>query len=233
MIRILGLFLLLVVAGFGQNSGKNIFEPKLEKGKLTVTDVAGKIIFEKSFTEPVEFFVDLSNGPNAEYLIRDKINEKGKPKYYAFIYCITDSFYLIDSVYSGVYEPVPFYSEEIARTLLLTGKPEFDSLCSAFEQEYFSAVTCLQLEDGKLFNVDDLVYDVFLQENEPVISFIESSWGGSSKDCSVSEEIKSAVATVYINYVNAGEKVLARQFLNDYYLCPDKEAFKNFLDSQF
>ncbi len=73
----------------------------------------------------------------------------------------------------------------------------------------------------------------FFQENEPIISYLESVWSGSSKDCSSSTEIKSAVAAVYLNYLNAGEKVLARQFLNDYYLCPDKESFKNFLDSQF
>ena len=233
MIRILGFFLLFVIVGFGQSDKKNSFEPKLENNKLTVTGTAGKIIYEKQFTDTEECFVDLSNGPDNEYLIRDKREEEGKPKYYAFIYCITDSFALIDSVYSGVYEPVPFYSEEIGKTLLLTGKPEFDSLYSAFEQDHFSAVSCLQYEDGNFFNVDDLVYDVFLQENEPVISYVESSWSGSSKDCSTSKEMKSAIAAVYINYINAGEKVLARQFLNDYYLCPDKESFKNFLDLQF
>ncbi len=233
MTRILGLLLLSAVVGFGQYNRKNIYEPKLENNKLTVADTSGKIIFEKHFNEPAEYFVELSNGSQIEYLIRDKKIVNGIPKYFAFVYSITDTFSLIDSLYSGVYEPVPFYSDELDRTLLLTGNPDFDSLYSSFEHEYFSSINCMVIEDGKLYNVNDLVYDVYLQENEQVISFIESTWSGSSKDCSTSTEIKSAVAAVYVNYLNAGEKVLARQFLNDYYLCPDKESFKNFLDSQF
>lgn len=233
MTRILGLLLLSAVVGFGQYNRKNIFEPKLENNKLTVADTSGKTIFEKHFNEPAEFFVELSNGPEIEYLIRDKKIVNGIPKYFAFVYSITDAFSLIDSLYSGVYEPVPFYSDELDRTLLLTGNPDFDSLCSSFEHEYFSSINCMVIEEGKLYNVNDLVYDVYLQENEQAISFIESTWSGSAKDCSTSTEIKSAVAAVYVNYLNAGEKVLARQFLNDYYLCPDKESFKNFLDSQF
>lgn len=212
---------------------KNIFKPKLENSKLTVADTAWKIIYEKHFNEPAELLVDLSEGSEIEYLIRDKKIVNGIPKYFAFIYSTTDTFSLIDSLYSGVYEPVPFYSDELDRTLLLTGNPDFDSLYSSYEHEYFSAVNCLRYEEGKLYNVNDLVYDVYLQENEQVMSFIESSWSGSAKVCSTSAEIKSAVAAVYVNYLNAGEKVLARQFLNDYYLCPDKESFKNFLDSQF
>lgn len=233
MTRILGFLLLFVVVGLAQNVRKNTFEPKLENNILKVSNITGKIIFEKVFSQPAELFVALSNGPEVEYLIRDKRIENGIPKYYAFIYAVSDTFYLIDSLYSGVYEPGPFYSEEINKTLLLSGNPDFDSLYSSLEHDYFSAVNCLQYEDGKLFNVDDLVYDVFVQENEAVISFIESSWSGSAKNCSTSKEIKSAIAAVYLNYLNAGEKVLARQFLNDYYLCPDKESFKKFLDSQF
>ncbi|MCK9211246.1 MAG: hypothetical protein M0P61_10460 [Ignavibacteriaceae bacterium] len=233
MTRILGLLLLSAVVGFGQYNRKNIFEPKLENNKLTVADTSGKIIFEKHFNEPAEFFVELSDGPEIEYLIRDKKIVNGIPKYFTFVYSIKDTFSLIDTLYSGVYEPVPFYSDELDRTLLLTGNPDFDSLYSSFEHEYFSSINCIVIEEGKLYNVNDLVYDVYLQENEQAISFIESTWSGSAKDCSTSTEIKSAVAAVYVNYLNAGEKVLARQFLNDYYLCPDKESFKNFLDSQF
>ena len=233
MTHTLGLLLLFSVVNFGQNEGRNGFEPKLENNKLIVTNPAGEAIFEKYFSEPEELFVNLSECSQAEYLIRDKKIVNGIPKYFAFLYTINDTFCLIDSLYSGVYEPTPTYCSEINKTLLLIGNPEFDSLYSSFEHEYFSAVSCLQFEDGRLFNVDDQVYDLFLQENEPIISYLESVWSGSSKDCSSSTEIKSAVAAVYLNYLNAGEKVLARQFLNDYYLCPDKESFKNFLDSQF
>jgi hypothetical protein len=233
MTRILWFLLLGAVVGFGQFSRRNIFEPKLENSKLTVADTTGKTIFEKHFSEPVELFVDLSDRSEIQYLIRDKKSVNGIPKYFAFVYCITDSFYLIDSLYSGVYEPAPFYSDESKRTLLLTGNPDIDSLYSSFEHEYFSPINCMQYDDGNFYNVNDLVYDVYLQENEQVISFIESLWSGSAKDCSTSTEMKSAVAAVYVNYLNAGEKVLASQFLNDYYLCPDKESFKNFLDSQF
>ncbi|MFA4922925.1 MAG: hypothetical protein WC557_01900 [Ignavibacteriaceae bacterium] len=233
MTRILGFLLLFAVVGFGQYSRKIILKPKLENSKLTVADTSGKIIFEKHFSEPAELFAALSGGSGIQYLIRDKKNVNGIPKYFAFIYCITDSFYLIDSLYSGVYEPAPFYSDELDRTLLLTGNPDFDSLYSSFEHEYFSSINCMTIEDGKLYNVDDLVYDVYLQENEQVMSFIESSWSGSAKDCSTSTEIKSAVAAVYVNYANAREKVLAAKFFDDYYRFPDKTTFKLFLDTQF
>jgi len=232
MIRILGFVLCCAMVGFTQSGEKKTFEPKIVNSELIVEDTTGKIFFEKKFNDPSAVYVNLSNDNTVEYLIRDKKNINGAPKYVAFIYSITDSFYLIDSVYSGVYEPAPYYSTELEKTLLLVGNLAFDSLYFASEHEYFSAVTCLQFEDGTLFNVDDLVYDVFIQENEPIISFIESSWSGTSKDCTTSTELKSAIAAVYLNYLNAGEKVLARQFFNDYYLCSDKELFKSFLDSQ-
>lgn len=233
MMRILGFLLFCVVVGHGQSAPKKVFEPKLENGKVSVLNSAGEVIFQKYFTNPSDLFVNLSDGSVTEYLVRDKIIERGVPKYSAFIYCITDTFYLIDSVSSGVYEPAPFYSNELERTLLLTGSHEFDSLHSPLEHEYFSPVNCLLYEDGELFNANDLVYEIFLQENEQIISFVESSWSGSDKSCTTSTELKSAIAAVYVNYFNAGEKVLARQFLNDYYLCADKESFKSFLDSQF
>lgn len=233
MIRSFGFLLLCVVVSVGQSAPKKVFEPKLEGKKMSVYSSSGEIIFEKYFNDPEELFVNLSDGSVTEYLIRDKIIERGVPKYSAFIYCISDSFYLIDSVHSGVYEPVPFYSNEVERTLLLVGNPDFDFLYSPLEHQYFSPINCLLYEDGELFNANDLVYEIFLQENEPVISVIESFWSGSDKSCTTSTELKSAIAAVYVNYLNAGENVLARQFLNDYYLCPDKESFKSFLDSQF
>jgi len=231
--RILGFLLLCIVVGKGQSSPPKVFEPKLENNKVSVVNSSGEIIFEKYFNDPTELFVNLSDGSVTEYLIRDKIVERGIPKYSAFIYSITDSFYLIDSVYSGVYEPAPFYSNELERTLLLTGNTAFDSLYSPLEHEYFSPVSCLLYEDGGLFNANDLVYEIFLQENEQIISYVESSWSGSNKNCATSMELRSAIVAAYVNYLNAGEKVLARQFLNDYYLCPDKESFISFLDSQF
>jgi len=220
------------VAGYGQTAPKNKFETKVEANKFSVLTTSGEAIFEKVFNDPAGLVVNLRDGSDVEYLIRDKKIENGIPKYFAYIYCITDSFYRIDSLYSGVYEPVPFYSNELERTLLLVGNPDFDSLYSPYEQEHFSSLNCLLYDEGNLYNVNDQVYDIFLQENEAIISYIESSWSGTGKDCSATTDIKSAVAAAYLNYLNAGEKVLAHQFLNDYYLCPDKESFKNFLDSQ-
>lgn len=233
MMRTFGFILLFVVIGYGQSAPGKVFEPKLENKKVSVRNSAGEVIFQKYFNDPEELLVNLSDGSETEYLIRDKKIEGGIPKYSAFIYCVTDSFFLIDSLYSGVFEPTPYISNELERTMLLCGSPEFDSLYSPFEHESFSAVNCLLYEDGKLYNANDLVYDIFLQENEQIVASIESSWSGSTKDCSATKEIRSAIAAVYVNYLNAGEKVLACQFLNDYYLCPDKEAFKSFLDSQF
>ncbi|MDP3685181.1 MAG: hypothetical protein Q8S01_14740 [Ignavibacteria bacterium] len=233
MMRTFGFLLLLVMIGYGQTAPNKVFEPKLENKKMSVYSSSGEIIFQKYFNDPEELLVNLSDASETEYLIRDKKIEGGIPKYSVFIYCVTDSFFLIDSVYSGVYEPAPYFSNELERTMLLTGIPDFDSLYSPFEHEYFSAVNCLLFDDGKLYNANDLVYEIFLQENEQIVASIESSWNGYTKDCSATKEIRSAIAAVYVNYHNAGEKVLARQFLNDYYLCPDKETFINFLDSQF
>jgi len=217
---------------FGQHVPNSGFSATLSGQKVTVADGKGNVVFERIFNDPAEFTVSLGIDSAQQYVIREKQMHKDLPLYILFLYSLTDSFYVIDSVYSGVYEPAPFYSEELGRTVLLVGNQDFDSLYSKNEQQNFSAVNCLLFDDGMLYNVNDQVYDVFLQENEQIVSYIENSWSGSAKDCSVSSELKSAIGAVYVNYLNAGEKVLARQFLDDYYQCSDKVSFKRFLDSQ-
>ena len=45
-------------------------------------------------------------------------------------------------------------------------------------------------------------------------------------NCSTSQLYKGIVASVYANYLNAGEQSLATQMLKKYYLCDDIELFK-------
>jgi len=45
-------------------------------------------------------------------------------------------------------------------------------------------------------------------------------------DCSLSRHYKGTIASVYANYINAGEQSLAAQMLKKYYVCEDIENFK-------
>ncbi|MDO8548718.1 MAG: hypothetical protein Q7S39_01010, partial [Ignavibacteria bacterium] len=52
-------------------------------------------------------------------------------------------------------------------------------------------------------------------------------------DCDRSKEMKSLLASIYINSLNAGEKASAENFLKTFYLCENLESFKEELNNLF
>ena len=75
----------------------------------------------------------------------------------------------------------------------------------------------------QFFLVNDEVYNVFINENESIINYLDDYLNDNSKNCKTSITVKAAIAAAYANYINAGEKSVASQFLKNYYLCEDLE----------
>lgn len=184
------------------------------------------IFYQKEFFRPQDFSVDLDSDGVDEFLITDYSQTNGKKFYTLYVYCTLDTFYLVDSVFSGLMEPYQVISNELKTTLLATGNPDFDSLNSS-DSLFFLPLNFWKYEEGGLFLANASVYDLFISENDDIIDFIENFYLRSGASCTSSSVIKAAIASAFINYFNAGEKSFAAKFLKKYYLCPDAEDFKN------
>jgi len=211
---------------YSQNDTTISFNIKLNNSILSVTDYTGNLIYEKAFNNPEDVLVDFDGDGIDELLVVDSKNEN--PVFYsAYLYNITDTVYLIDSVYSGVVQPYLYFSDEISLTVLVAGYPELDSLNKTAENDsVFSPINCYAFEGEKIYSVNEELYDVFILENDALISFLQMQ---RNRDCNFSKRMLPAIVSVYINFLNASEKSLAEKFLNEYYLCKDKQKIQTFL----
>ncbi len=198
----------------------------IENSTLKAFRPDSTIFYQKKFFDPQDFSVDLDSDNVDEFIITDCSLSGGKKNYALYVYCTLDTFYLVDSVNSGLMEPYQTISKELKTTLLVTGSPDFDSLNSS-DSLIFLPLNFWKYEEGGLFLANASVYDLFISENDDIIDFIEDYYLRSGKSCASTSKIKAAVASGYINYYNAGEKSLASLFLKKYYLCGDAEDFKN------
>lgn len=211
-----------------------------------------KIIGNDIGTNQNIFYVDFDNDGHNEILNISFIIKDFLKFYTAYIYSDSsrnDSLYLIDSIYSGLKEPQFFFSEEINKMILVVGYPELDSLNlishlnslkNNFSLEdslltnkdgltYFSPLNCFSYDGFSFQNINDELYDIFINENEIMLDELDSQNVGN-KDCAFSSNNKNIIASIFINYLNASEKSLANEFLTQYYLCTDFEQFKNYLE---
>ncbi len=201
-----------------------------------------KIIFEKEYLNPSSFYVDFDNDGNEEYLINDFVIKDSHKFYTIYIYNIidnpdasqTDTFSLIDSIYSGLKEPLFLLSDEIDEMILVVGYPELDSLNYKLNDSIFSPLNCFYYDGINFQNINDKLYDIFINDNDIMLDYLDSQSSiiptNAGRDCSFTLNNKNVIVSIFINYLNADEKSLANEFITQYYLCDDLNEFKNYLE---
>jgi hypothetical protein len=202
------------------------FTAHIEGTKLSIITPEQNLIYEKDFVHPAVYTSDLDEDGINELLIVDSILSDNRINFNLFIYNTLDSFYLADSISSGSYLPYETVSEEVSGIIIVSGNPLFDLLNEGVE-EYFIPVNCWKYEDAALILMNADIYDIFISENEFLIDYIDDIYLEYGEECSTSLKLKSAIASAYANYINAGEESVASQFLKNYYLCEDFEEFRN------
>jgi hypothetical protein len=189
------------------------------------------IIYSKKFYNPQDIAVDLDGDGIDEYIVDDSYTKYQKNYYWLYIFHTADSLYLADSINSGITEPYVTHSDEVQRMIIISGNPVFDSL-NTDTSNIFLPINCWKYDNGRLYSVNDEVYNLFITENNDIIDFLDNYFSSNKTDCTNSDKVKAAIAAAYVNYLNAGEFTLASQFLKRYYLCTDIEKFKKYLAAQ-
>ncbi|MDP4174872.1 MAG: hypothetical protein Q8933_12925 [Bacteroidota bacterium] len=201
------------------------FNIKFESSKLTVTDNDEKV-YQRDFSDPISFTLDLDSDGVDELLVSDSEEKDGLSYYTLYVFNCTGSFFLTDSIYSGLKEPYVFDSDEINNIVIVTGSPDFDSLYVPELEVAYSPLICWSFVDTSLAIVNDQLYDPFIDENNKNIELMDAIYKEKGKDCKITESLKQIIATTYANYIYADEKALAERALVQYYYCEDLKQFK-------
>lgn len=199
---------------------------KVENNTLSVTNKANDQIYIKNFSNPSAYAVDLDEDGVTEFLVNDYTEKDGQYFYTLYIFNAVDSFYMVDSIYSGLKEPYYMYSEELKGMLLITGSPDFDYLNINGTEDVFSPIICWKYSNYEVNIINDQLYEIFISENENNLRYIEQLTTEKGKDCDSSNLIKAAIASVYANFIYADEESNAEQVLNEFYNCKDLDAFR-------
>ncbi len=218
---------ILTVRIFAQSNTYNfdLFNVSLQKSVLKVWDKKDNLIYTRTFTNPSADTIDYDDDGIDELSIINSRIENNKEYFELYIFNTIDSFYLADSIDSGLLKPFYIYSDEINGIMQITGNSEFDFFNT--DSEYVCLpLNCWKYESGKIYNINNKIYDFFIAENDTLIENIDSYLENNRKDCNTTGVLKALLASVYANYLNAGEKILAKQFLQKYYFCKDLESFK-------
>ncbi|HOJ18126.1 MAG: hypothetical protein GX452_02915 [Ignavibacteriales bacterium] len=178
-----------------------------------------------NLTAPKVIEAELNNDETEELIIVSKY--EGNPATYrVYAVSLRGGISIVDSIDSGVREPHVYYSEEIEGSLLVTGYPELDSL-NAGKNEYYSPANCLVYDGEKIYSINEDVYTLFNEENEELLKELDNKEIRSG--CEFTRENSALIASIYINFVNAGEVSMAGAFLKNYYICTDYIEFKAYL----
>ncbi|MFO7444860.1 MAG: hypothetical protein R6W90_00770 [Ignavibacteriaceae bacterium] len=218
-------FLLYTSFCFPQESFSfDIFSARLDNSTLLVSDAGGNVFYRHTFNNPSAIEYDLDDDGIGELLLLDSSGVNGKNLYKVFIYNTVDSFYLVDSIISGSYEPYETVSQEIGSTIIITGNAECE-IYNGNSEFVFLPLNCWKYEAGEVYLINDEIYELFITENEAITDFIDEYFSSNINNCNTTERLKPAIMSAYINYINAGEKSIASQFIKKYYLCGDIEKF--------
>ncbi len=228
------LFLLITITQNSFSQGTNFtvgnFSIEINNAELTAFKNDSLIYFKK-FSNPAADSVDLDNDGVDELVIIDSTLSSESAFYTFYVYSTLDSFFLADSIYSGITLPYEAETEDIQGKIIITGNPIFDHFNGGNDTK-FSPVNCWKYESGVVYDVNDEVYDIFMNENEDIIDFLDNYFQSKESNCENSREVLGAIAAGYANYKNAGEEASADKFLSAYYFCLDKDKFKQDLDRE-
>ncbi len=197
--------------------------------ELKVFNSEGTILYEKKFSNPGELYSDLDNDGINELLIIDSITINKNPFFTVYVYNCADTFYLIDSVQSGMLAPAVEYSEEEGSRIIVTGNTDFDQFNNDVEN-IFLPINCWCFQDDNVFLVNDDIYDLFISENSSIMDYLDSYYATNAKNCDSSTKLKAAIAAAYANYLSAGDKTAANKFIESYYKCNDLSQFQKQLN---
>jgi len=205
------------------------FSVKIVGSNLNEFDKNNKVIFTKHFNAPQDFTMDLDADGIDELLVSDSFVDSGKTYYTLYIFNTVDSLYLADSIFSGLVEPYETKSDEAGGTIIVSGNPYLDSLNIDYDN-IFLPINCWKYENGQLYLINDDLYKIFVKENENIIDFLDNFYENKKPDCNSTNLVKAAVSAGYINYFHSGDKILARQFIREYYHCDDANSFEQNLN---
>jgi hypothetical protein len=203
----------------------DLFTVKLKDNLLQVISNEGSLMFTQKFENPAFTTADLDSDSVDEYILIDYKILDQKKDYTIYVYNTIDTFYCIDSIRSGFYEPYVFYSDEVKGNVIIAGMPGFDEL-NLGKADISLPLNIWQYGENGIVLINDQIYDLFLSENDSVVDYLDVYFDSNIKNCNSSEQVNNIIATGYINYKNAGELSDAAQFLLKYYLCTDVDNFK-------
>ena len=201
------------------------FTVKLNNNLLQVYSNKGSLLFNRKFENSVFTTADLDSDAMEEYILIDfKILDK-KKDYTIFVFNTIDTFYCVDSIRSGFYEPYVYYSEEVKGNVLIAGIPGFNEL-NIGKMDISLPLNVWRYGENGIVLINNQIYDLFQSENESIMDYLDEYFDSNVKNCNSSEQVNNFIASGFINYKNSGEISSANQFLLKYYLCPDILNFK-------
>lgn len=229
---LLTLILFAFSAAFAQ-SDEYLFESftvKLENNSLIALDSLNQIVFTKTFHNPVLTLSDLNRDGVDEIIVIDSASTFDQPDYFLFIYNFDSNIILIDSVYSGVTQPFETEFEEIDGTVLVTGDTQYNIFNQA-DKQFYLPLKCLAFDGSKMVLVNDILYDIFIEENEIILASIIDYVNANGKNCNSSEALLPMIVSAYVNYISAGEYSSAFQLVNNFYFCENKDELIKKIES--
>ncbi len=200
-----------------------------ENGKMKIFS-EDQTHFEKQFKNPQANLADLDDDGLDELIINDSEINNDRAYFTFYLFTNIDSVQLADSVYSGLTEPDIAFSDELKSYVIISGSPDFDSLNNSRIKNIYTPMIVWNFTEQGLSIANDQIYEIFKTENTRILSYIDSQLRRKTKNCEAIQNLKAAIATVYVNYIYANENSTAENFLNKYYLCDDKDDFKKFLN---
>lgn len=201
----------------------------LSNSELKVFRPDGKSLYDKKFFNPKDSYTDLDGDSINEYLVVDSTLINKAPFFTIYVYNCADTFYLVDSIQSGGLAPFIENSEEEGSKIIVSGNPDFMQFNNDMNN-IFLPTNCWRLKDDNIYLINDDIYDFYISENNDIIDYLDDNISKNSKNCASSTSLKPAVAAVYANYLSAGEKSTANQFLKKYYFCNDALQFQKEMD---
>lgn len=206
------------------------FKVKLENKSLLVLDSLNQIVFTKTFHNPVLTLSDLNKDGVDEIIVIDSASAYEQPDYFLFVYSFDEDIILIDSVYSGVTQPFETEFEEFDGTVIVTGDSRYN-IFNQPDKQFYLPLRCLAFGGSKMVLVNDILYDIFIEENEIILANIIDYINTNGKNCSSSEALLPMIISAYVNYMSAGENSAALQLLNNFYYCENKDELINTIQS--
>ena len=221
---------LFTIPMFPQNNVYDFhsYKLKIEGNSIKTYSNENNIIFEKKFFHPKDFITDLDSDGVKELVVIDYLEKNRKFFYTLYIYNTIDTFYLADSIYSGIIKPYGVFSEDVNGIVYVTGDTRFESL-NQDSTIFILPVNCWKFVDGEVFLANASVYDVFSDENNLILQALDDYYLSDGRTCSTTRRVLAFIASGFINYYNSGEQTVADKFLKKYYLCNNSEEFKSLL----